>query len=126
MGDEQKVKIGAVLQGAAHELAVFNREAIIRKGNSPSLFQLTKLGKTGAVRVLADGGQETNILKPTRGASYQLTGPLSSDLDSDGYVNSDDLAILFSNWGAPEEPKADINKDGKVDIADLSILFANF
>ena len=76
--------------------------------------------------VLADGGQETNILKPTRGASYQLTGPLSSDLDSDGYVNSDDLAILFSNWGAPEEPKADINKDGKVDIADLSILFANF
>ena len=47
------------------------------------------------------------------------------DLNSDGIVNTLDLSILLTNWGAASAT-ADLNHDGKVNVFDLSILLANW
>lgn len=49
----------------------------------------------------------------------QSTDP--ADLDGDGSVDAEDLAILLGAWGQ-SGGIADINEDGTVDAADLSIL----
>lgn len=45
--------------------------------------------------------------------------PLSSDLNRDGVVDANDLAILLGAWLTPA---ADLNSDGTTDAADLGIL----
>ena len=48
-----------------------------------------------------------------------------SDLNQDGTVDAQDLAILLSNWGTDDD-FADIDKDGIVGPADLEILLSNW
>jgi len=48
--------------------------------------------------------------------------PSSVDLNSDGVVDSGDLAILLAGWGG--SGPADLNGDGLVDSTDLAILLA--
>ncbi len=50
----------------------------------------------------------------------------TGDLDGNGTVNTNDLLILFANWGPNPLNPADFNGDGMVGIADLLILFANW
>jgi hypothetical protein len=47
-----------------------------------------------------------------------------ADMNGDGSVNSQDLAILLSNWGT--SGLGDINADGIVNAADLSILLSSW
>ena len=46
------------------------------------------------------------------------------DLDGNAAVGTNDLLILFSQWGTPGT--ADFDESGFVDTADLLILFANW
>lgn len=48
-----------------------------------------------------------------------------ADMNSDGSVNSQDLAILLSSWGNSGGP-ADINGDGTVNSADLAIMLSRW
>jgi len=48
--------------------------------------------------------------------------PSSVDLNSDGVVDSGDLAILLAGWGG--SGPADLNGDGLVDSGDLAVLLA--
>jgi len=56
-------------------------------------------------------------------------GP-QGDINGDGVVNSQDLAILLGSWGvcdpAPADCPADINGDGVVNSQDLAILLGNW
>jgi hypothetical protein len=51
-----------------------------------------------------------------------------SDLDCDGDVDVDDLALLLANYACVEPPACigDINNDGRTDVDDLSILLSNY
>ena len=46
------------------------------------------------------------------------------DIDGDGVVNGNDLAMLFNNWGGAGA--TDLNGDGVTNGDDLSILLANW
>ncbi len=46
------------------------------------------------------------------------------DYDSDGYVNSSDLADLLSHWGPCADCSADLDTSGNVDAADLAELLS--
>lgn len=50
--------------------------------------------------------------------------PCPADLDGNGTVNTNDLLILFAQWGTAGS--ADFDGSGNVDTADLLILFANW
>ena len=61
----------------------------------------------------------------------QCTPQVPGDLDGDGIVSTNDLLILFSNWGSCPPPEkgdcpADLDGDGVVNTSDLLILFANW
>jgi hypothetical protein len=68
----------------------------------------------------ADGVSATRSLTVT---ARQLLG----DLDRDGDVDCDDLAILKSHYGQPGTPaQGDLNNDQTVNITDLSILLSHW
>lgn len=48
-----------------------------------------------------------------------------ADMNGDGFVNSQDLAILLSAWGSSSMP-ADMNRDGTVNSADLAIMLSRW
>jgi len=48
-----------------------------------------------------------------------------ADLDGDGVVGAQDLAILLGAWGQGAGP-ADLDGDGQVSAADLAILLDNW
>ena len=48
---------------------------------------------------------------------------LAADIDGDGFVNGNDLAILLAAWGT-NDPAADIDGDGVVAGGDLGMLLA--
>ena len=50
-----------------------------------------------------------------------------ADLDGNGEVGHDDLAIVLGNWGAcPPECPGDLDADGVVDGTDLGILLGSW
>ena len=54
--------------------------------------------------------------------------PCPGDLDNSNSVTGVDLAIVLTNWNAPNPkyPEADVNGDGAVDGADLAIVLSNW
>ncbi len=54
--------------------------------------------------------------------------PCLGDLDASDSVTGVDLAIILTNWNAPNPkyPEADVNGDGAVDGADLAIVLSNW
>jgi len=56
--------------------------------------------------------------------------PNPGDLNGDGAVNAQDLAILLSHWGDCPDPEgacpADLNQDGVVNAQDLAILLSHW
>ena len=60
--------------------------------------------------------------------TIRVTGEVASacpaDLDGDGSVGSNDLAILLSGWGAPGA--GDLDGSGEIDAADLATLLAGW
>lgn len=48
-----------------------------------------------------------------------------ADMNGDGFVNSQDLAVLLSAWGSSSMP-ADMNRDGIVNSADLAIMLSRW
>ncbi|HSX58159.1 MAG TPA: dockerin type I domain-containing protein [Candidatus Saccharimonadales bacterium] len=48
------------------------------------------------------------------------------DINTDGVVNSQDLAILITTWGSTSDLRADINFDGIVSSVDLATLIARW
>lgn len=58
---------------------------------------------------------------PTDGGA----GGNPSDLNEDGVVNAQDLAVLLAAWGS-SAPGADVNDDGIVDGKDLAILLGSW
>lgn len=56
-------------------------------------------------------------------------GPLTGDLDGDGFVGIDDLTIVLNNWNLsvpPGDPLADPSGDGFVGIDDLNLVLGNW
>lgn len=58
-------------------------------------------------------------------AAAQPPMPLPGDLDNDGGVSLQDLAILLGDFGLVHSP-GDIDADGDVDVQDLAHLLGNF
>ncbi|MBX3374760.1 MAG: hypothetical protein KF817_13085 [Phycisphaeraceae bacterium] len=56
--------------------------------------------------------------------------PLLADLTLDGTVGTDDLFMLFDNWGDvavwQNDPRADFNGDGRIDMQDMLYLLARW
>jgi len=65
-------------------------------------------------------------LLPRSGVLYPVWLP--GDLTGDCAVTIDDLVIVLSNFGSPQEtfPRGDVDMDGDVDLPDLAILLANW
>jgi hypothetical protein len=61
-------------------------------------------------------------------SSLPLDPPCPGDLDASDSVTGVDLAIVLTNWNAPNPkyPEADVNGDGAVDGADLAIVLSNW
>ncbi len=66
-----------------------------------------------------DGGAFTEIY-------FRDRGPIPGDLNGDGVVDEEDVAILEQNWGECLCCAADLNGDGRVHEDDLAILQANW
>ena len=49
----------------------------------------------------------------------------AGDLNGDGVVNAQDLAVMLAAWGTAS-PEADVNGDGIVDGKDLAILLGSW
>lgn len=56
----------------------------------------------------------------------QRTLPVPGDLNGDGHVDGNDLAIMLGAWGACPGCAADINDDGVVDGNDLAIVLGSW
>jgi hypothetical protein len=50
---------------------------------------------------------------------------IPGDVDCDGSVNANDLALLLGAWGTAN-PAADFNGDGSVGADDLSVVLSNW
>ena len=77
-------------------------------------------------------GVHTLAFHPCCFKKIQLTVPTDggaggnpSDLNGDGVVNAQDLAVLLAAWGS-NAPGADVNDDGIVDGKDLAILLGSW
>lgn len=57
-------------------------------------------------------------------AAGEIEGGIPGDLDGDGCVDQEDLAILLGAYGSSDE--GDVDGDGDTDQADLAALLANF
>ena len=65
--------------------------------------------------------KKIQLTVPTDGGA----GGTPSDLNGDGVVNAQDLAVLLAAWGS-NAPGADVNDDGIVDGKDLAILLGSW
>lgn len=71
------------------------------------------------------GGSFRNV----NGAAIRAVARLDCicpDLNDDGTVELDDLAVILASFGQSGSSAGDLNHDGQVSIADLSILLARF
>lgn len=95
-----------------------------------SMIETIELGTPGGVPsfFMKEGvGLETGALAPR--LRIVLAAGIDGDLDGDGCVRLNDLAVLLSNFGTVGGVGAadgDIDGDSDVDLADLSVLLSNF
>lgn len=59
------------------------------------------------------------------GVAAQADRGLRGDLNEDGVVDAEDMALLLSWWGA-DRPEGDLNSDGTINARDLAILVGLF
>ena len=53
--------------------------------------------------------------------------PVCGDINCDGFVGAQDIAMLLSAWGpAPTYVRSDLNADGLVDSRDIAILLSRW
>lgn len=72
-----------------------------------------------------DTGGKESCFSEERSKTLPVAGN-TSDLNSDGKVNSVDFGILMSSWGSTAKPKADINQDGFVNSVDFGIMMSKW
>jgi hypothetical protein len=69
---------------------------------------------------------DTFFTSPTLGSPGPLTiTPIAGDGNADGIVNSQDIALVSSNWLAAG-PTGDVNHDGIVNSQDLALISSNW
>ena len=111
LNDEQVTLVATSLAGVgtgAGTLAVLTFEVIGRKTSTLALSEL----------VLSDSAGETSDSFVQNG--WLLEPPW--DLNFDGVVNVQDLAIVAAHFGETNAGAADVNRDGVVDIRDLVVV----
>jgi len=73
------------------------------------------------------GAVSHDVYFGTSESSVTNTNRLAGDINGDGPVDTDDLAILSDQWlGIPVEPYADLDGDSDVDLVDYSIFAADW
>lgn len=80
-------------------------------------------GGAGLIMSWAGPAQSSEVVPASRLFHGGVVEP--ADLNRDGAVNSQDLAILLNAWGAAGSP-ADLNGDGVVGAQDLAILLSRW
>ena len=111
-GGEYKILIEGGNKGKA--------EITLLTGLDQPLFDIT-LGKNYTFKDLS----LLNPLKTPRPTPTPLVKQKTGDLNNDGVINSQDVAILKSKFGTTGG-EADLNNDGRVDQKDLEILLQRF
>jgi hypothetical protein len=90
----------------------------------------TLVGAATAVTVSAVVFKVTSADEVSATRSFTMTAgrpPLKGDIDKDGDVDCDDLAIVKSHYGQPgTRANGDLNNDQAVNITDLSILLSDW
>ncbi|RMH26773.1 MAG: hypothetical protein D6692_08630 [Planctomycetota bacterium] len=86
-----------------------------------------------AMVAVYSGPSLSQVFTSTFGALVTGTSPLQSsppigDLDGDGIVGTNDLAVMYRSISAsgPSDPSHDLNADGFVDTGDLAIVIDHF
>ncbi|MBL9119552.1 MAG: hypothetical protein JNL80_06545 [Phycisphaerae bacterium] len=95
-------------------------------GATPSVVQFqSAMTNLTSIRISAEfgseAGEETVDLD-----SVVLVSTCSADLNGDGVVDAQDLAILLGAWGSTSDPASDINYSGLTDATDLAILLGSW
>ncbi|TVQ31871.1 MAG: hypothetical protein EA376_07740 [Phycisphaeraceae bacterium] len=107
--------LGSGMNSTVNALAVYDDGS----GAAPSLY-------AGGGFTVSTAGD--SFIARLQGCPVDASIP--GDLNGDGVVNAQDLAILLGSWGlCPPEPDpcpADLNGDGSVGSADLAILLGNW
>ncbi|MFZ9915983.1 MAG: dockerin type I domain-containing protein [Phycisphaerales bacterium] len=106
-----QVSVTLYYQTTSKEYIEFLRDANVTDSNGQTAYDLW--ASTGKSAPVAMDSAVLNIATATPG-----------DLNGDGTVNGQDLAILLSAWGGTGP--ADINGDGTVNGQDLAILLSNW
>jgi len=113
-------------------------QGYINSRNFTVATNLAGAGDLGPEGITFVSAAESPIGKPLLLVAHEISGTLAiyqidgicdgaGDLNADCAVDSADLGVLLSNWGACSGAcPADINGDGSVDSADLGILLTNW
>ena len=104
------------------------RTRLSRRHHRPARLSRTRLAVVGLI-VLAFGAIGVYFLASSRAATPagSLPRAASGDLNGDGKVNVQDLALLLINFGkSGSNLKGDLNGDGKVTVQDLALLLVAF
>jgi hypothetical protein len=118
---------GSTVVGSVDGASGTGTIAILRfvaKTSGASVLQFVSSGPTPYTKLLDSGG---NLITHTRVDGSFSAPPWTEDINGDGYVDIQDIALVGIGWGKtsadPNWSKykdADVNKDNKIDASDLS------
>ncbi len=74
----------------------------------------------------ATGGAEIEENRPSQNQPEDIEAECPGDLDGNGKVDTDDLAMVLGNFGPCRRCEEDLNGDGYVDSDDVDILMAGW
>jgi hypothetical protein len=121
--DGSRLLIGDTLvvdNDGLHGMVTRSNTVPLASGLHPFRLEFFENGGGAGLQLRWSGpGTSTQIVPAER--LFHLGDADPADLNRDGRVNSQDLAILLGHWGGAD-PTSDLDGDGKVDALDLAVV----